>query len=126
MSDVLNKKYLEVDVVKNLADALRENTYGSFAVSGMSGSLPSCIISSVHSIYSSPVVIILPDKEEAAYVFNDLQELLPQEKVLFFPSSSQRFSRSEALSINTLDRSLVLKALEKPFKSTIVTYSEAI
>ena len=127
MSTILKEKYIKVDVVKNISAHIIQDQFASFSIKGMTGSLSTCVIAATHDISKKPFVVVYSDKEEAAYAYNDLQQLLPEEQVLFFPSSGQRFIKTQTQQINTLDRTLVLKALSKPsFKSIIVTYSEAI
>ncbi|GIR81572.1 MAG: hypothetical protein CM15mP83_2980 [Flavobacteriaceae bacterium] len=36
------------------------------------------------------MVLVLDDKEKAAYIFNDLERLLPDQQVLFYPASYRR------------------------------------
>jgi transcription-repair coupling factor (superfamily II helicase) len=39
---------------------------------------------------NKPSVIVVNDKEEAAYLYNDMTGLLPENDVFFFPSSFKR------------------------------------
>ncbi|MEQ8324842.1 MAG: transcription-repair coupling factor [Vicingaceae bacterium] len=127
MSELIRKKYEESQSVQDIVREKNREKFGALSITGLSGSLSSCIISAVHNLERHPTVIVLPEKEEAAYVYNDIQQLLNKEKVLFFPASGQRLVQGEGREINTLDRTLVLKALSRPnFNAIIITYSDAV
>ena len=127
MSAILREKYIQAEAVKEISAHILEDPFGRFSLKGMNGSMSSCVIAAAYDISKNPFVVVFSDKEEAAYAFNDLQQLISEDQVLFFPSSGQRFIKKQTQQINTLDRTLVLKALTKSaFKSVIVTYSEAI
>ena len=57
---------------------------------GLSGSSRSLLAASVIPKIAGLHLIILPEKEDAAYFYNDLVNLLGSETVLFFPSSFKR------------------------------------
>jgi len=59
-------------------------------LSGLTGSSASLVTASVISACAVPHLMILPEKEEAAYFYNDLTNLLGKEHVYFFPSSYKR------------------------------------
>ena len=69
----------------------------------------------------------MPDKEEAAYYFNDLQQFLP-DRVYFFPSSFKKgFSSGAKDNQGLLARTEVLNLLNGRLrKFIIVSYPEAV
>ncbi len=73
-------------------------------------------------------LILLNDREEAAYFFNDLSNLLGQQYVYFFPSSYKRSLRMQQLDKdNVMLRTEVLNRLAgRNRRAMIVTYPEAI
>ncbi|MBO6118309.1 MAG: transcription-repair coupling factor [Bacteroidales bacterium] len=80
-------------------------------------------------------LIILPDKESAAYFANDLEEIFDerdldytQKSVLFFPASSKKpyDSQSSTQNANVILRLETLNRLNNGEKLTVVTYSDAI
>ena len=82
-------------------------------------------------------VFILHEKEEAAYFLNDLQNLLPDTEILFFPTSYRKpYQFEETDNANVLRRAEVLNNLESHKKSLpllpartgllVVTYPEAL
>jgi len=73
-------------------------------------------------------LIVLNDKEEASYFYNDLTNLLPSEDVLFFPSSYKR-----SVQFHQIDSSAIIlrtdvfnKLVSDRCDITIITYPEAL
>lgn len=85
----------------------------------------------IHSIFKNspnPLLLIFNDKEEAAYHFNDLEQLLGKDQTLFYPSSYRRpYQIEETDNINILLRTEVLNRIHSQRKpALIVTYAEAL
>ena len=95
---------------------------------GLVGSAPSFIVNSVYQNFPVDQLIILNDKEEAAYFFNDLEHIVGEDKVLFFPSSYRRpYQIEETDNSNILLRAEVLNALSKKSSTKlVVTYPDAL
>jgi transcription-repair coupling factor (superfamily II helicase) len=70
---------------------------------GLAGSSRSLVAASVIPHLSGIHLIILPEKEGAAYVYNDLVNLLGSDSVLFFPSSYKR-----SIQYNQIDNGNVI------------------
>ena len=70
----------------------------------------------------------MDNAEQAAYYFNDLEQLLNTTQVFYFPASYREAYRPEATNnANVLQRSEVLKKLgDNKKKKIIVTYPEAL
>ena len=69
----------------------------------------------------------MDNAEQAAYYFNDLEQLLNSTQVFYFPASYREAYRPEATNnANVLQRSEVLKKLGNNNKKIIVTYPEAL
>ena len=75
-----------------------------------------------------PFLVILNDKEEAAYHLNDLEHLLGDDNVLFYPGSYRRpYQIEETDNANVLLRSEVLNRINSRKKpALIITYPEAL
>lgn len=73
-------------------------------------------------------LFILPDKEEAAYFLNDLENLLGEEHVLFFPASYRMpYEHEDIDNANILLRAEVLNKLTTAKKHIcIVTFPESL
>nr|WP_038028800.1 transcription-repair coupling factor [Thermonema rossianum] len=97
---------------------------------GLSGSLPAVLVAALARLEPSKVhTLVLNDREEAIYFFNDLQNLLPGRQVMLYPSSYRRpYHYEEVENANVLMRSEVLNALRKRTVQAplIVTYPEAL
>ena len=75
--------------LQKLQEALLQNEK-SVSVSGLVGSAVSVVAASVFLSTHKSLLLVLSDKEKAAYHLNDLEQLLPDAEVLFFPSSHRR------------------------------------
>ncbi len=72
-------------------------------------------------------LIIANDQEEAAYIYNDIQNLLGETKALYYPSSSTSpYETSRTQNANIVQRAEVLSELNDSKKKFIVTYPEAL
>lgn len=104
----------------------------SIAVSGLIGSSLSMVLAETFRPESKntelPFLLILNDKEEAAYHLNDLENLLGDQHVLFYPGSYRRpYQLEETDNANILLRSEVLNRINSRKKPAfIVTYPEAL
>ena len=97
-------------------------------VSGLVGSSVSLVIAEIFKISEKPFLIILNDKEEAAYHLNDLENLLSEKNVLFYPESYRRpYQIEETDNANILLRAEVLNRINSQKKpALIVSYPEAL
>lgn len=100
----------------------------SIYVSGLVGSATTLVIENVFRNTELPFLLILSDKEEAAYHLNDLENLLGSENVLFYPGSYRRpYQIEETDNANVLLRSEVLNRINSRRKpALIVTYPDAL
>lgn len=73
-------------------------------------------------------ILVCNDKEEAAYYFNDLERILGEKRVLFFPTSYRRpYQIEEIDNANVLLRAEVLnKISQAAAKQLIITYPDAL
>ena len=73
-------------------------------------------------------LLVMDNAEQAAYYFNDLEQLLNITQVFYFPASLNEAYHSEATNnANVLQRSEILKKLgNSKEKKIIVTYPEAL
>ena len=94
----------------------------------LAGSSLSFVISSTFKKVDKPYLLIFNDKEEAAYYLNDLEQLLGEQNVLFYPGSYRRpYQIEETDNINILLRSEVLNRINSRKKpAIIVTYPDAL
>ena len=95
---------------------------------GALGSSLSFTIASVFKTTKLPFLLIFDSKEEAAYYLNDLEVLLDDNEVLFYPGSYRRpYQIEETDNANVLMRAEVLNRMSSQKKpALIVTYPEAL
>ncbi len=95
---------------------------------GLLGSAISFTIDSLFIKTENSFLLLCSEKEEAAYILNDLEQLVGAEKVLFYPSSYRRpYQIEEVENANILLRSEVLNRINSRKKPIIiVSYPEAV
>jgi transcription-repair coupling factor (superfamily II helicase) len=97
-------------------------------LNGLTGSSPAVLLAALAPVHRQSRLIILAEREEAAYFHNDLAHLLGEDHVFFFPSTYKRAIRMQQIDKdNVLMRTEVLNKLNTPnVKPLIVTYPEAL
>jgi len=95
---------------------------------GLTGSALSFVISDVFKNSELPFLLVFNDKEEAAYYLNDLEQLVGEKDVLFYPGSYRRpYQIEETDNANVLLRAEVLNRINSRKKpAVIVTYPDAL
>ncbi|MCL6267016.1 transcription-repair coupling factor [Flagellimonas myxillae] len=113
-------------IAQPLDSAQGDNT--KLGVKGLTGSALSFVISSTFQEAEVPFLILLNDKEEAAYYLNDLEQLIGEKNVLFYPGSYRRpYQIEETDNANVLLRAEVLNRINSRKKpAVIVTYPDAL
>ena len=97
-------------------------------IRGLTGSSLSFVIADVFKTNDFPFLVLLNDKEEAAYYLNDLEQLIGENDVLFYPGSHRRpYQIEETDNANVLLRAEVLNRINSRKKpAVIVTYPDAL
>ncbi len=124
----LLKKYSESVKLQELDDFIKSSEINKISLKGLIGSASGFYVANTFKKNNKPYLIVLNDKEEAAYYLNDLVDLIEDKKVLFFPSSYKRSVQFDNIeNSNILQRTEALKELlvERTI-NIIVTYPEAI
>ncbi|WP_395043708.1 transcription-repair coupling factor, partial [Flavobacterium sp.] len=95
---------------------------------GLLGSALSFVIQATFEKSELPFLLLFNDKEEAAYYLNDLEQLINDQDVLFYPGSYRRpYQIEETDNANVLLRAEVLNRINSRKKpAIIVSYAEAI
>jgi len=126
--DALLKIYSENSNIQLLTEGLRARHSLRFQIKGLSGSLDAVVLASVIRSVHTTHFIVCQDREEAAYLINDLQSLLTGHEVLLFPISYKKPYDLEAVeNANVLMRAETLDKLSAhPNSQIIVTYPEAL
>ncbi|WP_111707382.1 transcription-repair coupling factor [Lutibacter citreus] len=121
------KSFERIVQKKQLASLLSKDNQ-QVQISNLVGSSLSFIISECFRQVDKQFLLIFNDKEEAAYYLNDLEQLLNDKDVLFYPGSYRRpYQIEEVDNANVLLRSEVLNRLNSRKKpAIIVTYPDAL
>ena len=124
--DFLNM-YCADGLIKTVAAGIHAPNPKNIKIKGLSGSFDAVIVASTFRLHPQDYIIVLQDKEEAAYFQNDLHNLLGKE-ILLFPMSYKRpYEFDEIENANILMRAEVLNHLASKTKpEIIVTYPEAL
>jgi transcription-repair coupling factor (superfamily II helicase) len=115
--------------VQTLANTILNKRSGNYQFKGLSGSLDMVVFSSIFKIIEGCHLIVAHDKEEAAYLNNDIQELLGENITYYFPSSYKRpYHFDEIENANVLQRAEVLNKIlvQERESPIIITYAEAL
>jgi len=109
-------------------DNARDKHSQHIQAKGLVGSSLSFAVSELFEHTELPVLLILNDKEEAAYYLNDLEQLRKEVNVLFYPGSYRRpYQIEETDNANILLRAEVLNRINSRRKpALIVTYPDAL
>src|SRR6185369_6203594 len=120
--------YRADSLVQTIAEGIRMSGPGSLHLKNVHGSLDAVLFASVYKSTKANHLVILHDREEASYFLNDLQNLLENKEILFFPMSYKRpYEYDEIENANVLLRSEALNHISNhPEGNIIVTYPEAL
>lgn len=126
----LQQLYHQHPGVEKLVKSLLSEQNHRVHLKGLGGSSDAFVVSAVAAQLSKNHLVIVNDKEEAAYFFNDLESIHEvRDNVLFFPSSARQPYKPEAVdNANVLMRAEVLNRLNDNDKrpKLIVTYPDAL
>ena len=113
--------------IKTVAAGIKALNNENTRLKGIQGSLDAVVIAAVFKLNHQDVLIVSQDRDEAAFLQNDLQSLLERE-VLIFPMSYKRpYDYEEIENASILMRAEVLNRLaSKHTYDIIVTYPEAL
>ena len=115
-------------VIPSLIDAINSDKTDRIQLKGLTGSGGAMALSLVFGRTQTTHVVVIPEKEDAAYFYNDLVALLGDEPVFFFPSTYKRSVQYEQTEpANIVLRTEVLNHLASGKRKTIiVTYPESV
>ncbi len=113
--------------IKTVAAGVKAPNQKNIRIHGLSGSLDSVVLASIFKLHPQDYIIVLQDREEAAYYQNDLQNLLGKEVFLLPMSYKRPYEYAEIENANILMRAEILNKLaNKTTPEVIVTYAEAL
>lgn len=113
--------------VNELVDLL-SNSNLKISLKGLLGAYTSVFIEAICHKIDGHHLIVLDNKEEAAYLLNDIQSLTQNApNVLFFPHSYKKaYQLEEVDNANVVARAEVLEFINRGKNAFVVTYPEAL
>lgn len=123
----IRKRFVQAPAFRDLQGALARPQC-RIGLSGLSGSSLSFVVAEAFRGQQLPFLLVLDDKEEAAYHLNDLEQLLGPQEVLFYPGSYRRpYEIEQTDNANVLLRAEVLTRISSRKKpALIVSYPDAL
>jgi transcription-repair coupling factor (superfamily II helicase) len=114
----------QVYALINWAETLEPNV----KISGLSGSSSALVVASLFKAHPNTHILVMDDADDAAYLYNDLKQILSTDEVFFFPSSFKRAIKLSQLdAANDILRTEVLNQLANTSAPVIVvTYPESL
>lgn len=123
----LLQKYRYAKVIGRLTSKLTGTGVGKFRLVHNAGSVTPLLIGAMRQSRPGVRVVVLDDREEAAYFYNDLMTFTEAKRVAFLPSSYRRMVKEEEKDNDSvLVRTEVLNLLGQGVVDTLVTYPEAL
>ena len=125
----LFQSYQNSELITKISEDINNNQNRRIHFKGLLGSQVSFIIASTYKKSGRPILIIADDKEEAAYLQNDLEAVMEKPSPYFFPDSFKRprgfdkLHRNNVLQRTETVSKMLVKSTIPPI---IVSYPEAI
>ena len=123
----IQNRYEQSAKIKQIAEQLNVPTQ-KIHLKGLVGSSLSFVTQAIFSKTDCPMLLILDEKETSAYYLNDLEHLINDQDVLFYPGSYRNpYQIEDTDNANILLRAEVLNRINSRKKpALIVTYPEAL
>ncbi len=112
-----------------IAERIKSENTPRLLLSGMMGAQDSFVLSGTFLHHPHPILVIASNKEEAAYIHNNIASLLEKKNILFFPDSFKRPGAFDELNTtNVLLRAETVNKMmsHRTTGEIIVTYPEAM
>ncbi len=126
--------YRQKKLIKQVSEEVNRTSTHNLHIAGLCGSSKALIVKSCVEMSVDMHLLIFPDKETAAFFYNDMEQLYGEKeldffdrKVLFFPSSYKKMNLlNEVDSYNVLLRTRVLQQIANNSVQVIVSYTDAL
>jgi transcription-repair coupling factor (superfamily II helicase) len=127
LSDLI-ARFKSHTAVQQLVKSIVDENQRKIRLKGLAGSSSAILLATCRQFLSQPFFVVLNDKDEASYLYNDLEQILGDENLFFFPSSFKRgIQYGQVLPDALIQRTDTLNAIASVQKPIIVvTYPEAL
>ena len=123
----LLQKYLSAKIIGKLTAKLTSAGDRKYKLINNAGSVTPLLIGAMRLTRPGIRIIVLNDREEAAYFYNDILTFADEKQIAFLPSSYRRMIKEEEKDHDSvLVRTEVLNNLSQGEVDTLVTYPEAL
>ncbi len=126
----LVEQYIQSAEVKKIVDTISNQAQVNLRISGLIGAQASFYLAATaHHFKGKHHVYIALDKEDAAYMQNDLAAIMPDRTIYFFPDSFKfpmNFEQINNTNILTRSETIHQLANERVKSNIIITYPEAL
>ena len=119
----INQALLPELLKKNFGQEIFENVEKNqhVSVKGFAGSVPSILVSELFLTQKKDVLFIIDDKESAHYITSELEEMIGEENVLYFPETHlEPYQIEKTQNANIVLRTEVLNRLNFDKKKKII------
>ncbi|MEM6642799.1 MAG: transcription-repair coupling factor, partial [Bacteroidota bacterium] len=116
--------YQDSSYIRAIGDTLQKKS--NLRLKGIAGSFDTLLLASVTKNIGGLHLVILHDKEEAAYFQNDLISLTGAEHTTFPSSYKKPYHFEEIENANILQRAEILSKINQQEQLIIITYPEAL
>lgn len=118
---------MSAGVIAKLTRLLSEPGSRKYKLVNNAGSVTPLLVAAMRTTRPGLRVVVLNDREEAAYFYNDVAAFVAEKRVAFLPSSYRRLIREEEKDNDSvLVRTEVLDSIRRGEVDTLVTYPEAL
>lgn len=124
INDTLLPELLKKNFGQEIFENVEKNQH--VLVKGFAGSVPSILVSELFLTQKKDVLFIIDDKESAHYITSELEEMIDEENVLYFPETHlEPYQIEKTQNANIVLRTEVLNKLhtEKSAKIIVATAS---
>lgn len=123
----LLQKYLSAKVIGRLTSKLTTAGDRKYKLINNAGSVTPLLIGAMRTTRPGIRVVVLNDREEAAYFYNDVVTFAEEKQIAFLPSSYRRMVREdEKDNDSVLVRTEVLNNISNGMVDTLITFPEAL
>lgn len=119
ISQTLIPEFLRKNFGKELFENLDQNQH--IFVKGFAGSVPSILVAELFLTQKKDVLFIIDDKESSNYITSELEEMIGEENVLYFPETHlEPYQVEKTQNANIVLRTEVLNRLNFDKKKKII------
>ncbi len=127
LQDSVLSAYRRADILQEIATQLGSGNK-KLSLRSAAGSMPALLAAALFERGTNAILSLFPDRESAAYHYDDIGELLPAEQLFFLPASHRKpYEIEQTDPASAIQRAQVLDGLFDPQSAYyIVTYPAAL